>query len=122
MATVKLTKQNFDEVVGPSELVVVDFTADWCEPCQSFSPIFEELAKEYTDAVFAQVNVGEETELAADFNVRSVPTVMILRHHVAVFMQSGALTVGELKRLVEDAKALSMDAIQEHIQATIAKS
>jgi len=122
MAVVQVTPSNFDSIVTSSDLVVIDFTADWCEPCQSFSPIFEELGKETTDAVFAQINVGEQPELASEFNVRSVPTIMILRYNVAVFMQSGTLTVGELKRLVEDARALSKEDIQQHIEKAIANS
>jgi thioredoxin 1 len=114
---IKLTKENIDAIVGPSDLVVIDFTADWCEPCQTFSQSFENLANEFKDAVFAQINVGEQPELAEEFNVRSLPTIMILRHQLAVFMQAGALTEGELRRLVTDAKALSSEMIQEHIAA-----
>lgn len=117
MSVTQLTKENFDAVVGPSDLVVIDFTADWCEPCQAFSSNFESLASEFKDAVFAQINVGEQPDLAEEFNVRSVPTIMILRHHVAVFMQSGTMTAGDLKRLLQDAKALSMSDIQAAVEA-----
>jgi len=117
MSVVKLTQENFDEVVGPCDLVVVDFTADWCEPCQAFSQSFESLATEFNDAVFAQINVGEQPKLAEEFSVRSVPTIMILRHHVAVFMQAGTITSGELRRLLQDAKALTMEQIQSSLRA-----
>jgi thioredoxin 1 len=117
MSMIKLTKENIDAIVGPSDLVVIDFTADWCEPCQAFSHSFEKLAGEFGEAVFAQVNVGEEPQLAEEFNVRSVPTIMILRHQLAVFMQAGVIAEGELRRLVQDAKALSPETIQEHISA-----
>lgn len=115
MTVIQLHKDNFDDIVGPSELVVVDFTADWCEPCQSFNTIVEDLAKTFSDVVFGQVDVGKEAELAADFNVRSVPTIMILRHNVAVYLQSGVISSGELKRLILEAKSLSMNTIREHI-------
>jgi thioredoxin 1 len=111
MSVKQLTKDNFDAIVGPSDLVVIDFTADWCEPCQAFSTHFESLAHEFDEAVFAQVNVGEQPDLAEEFNVRSVPTVMILRHHVAVYLQPGSISANELKRLLNDAKALSMEQI-----------
>jgi thioredoxin 1 len=116
MSVKQLTKDNFDAVVGPSDLVVIDFTADWCEPCQAFSTHFESLAHEFDEAVFAQINVGEQPDLAEEFNVRSVPTVMILRHHVAVFMQSGSISGSELKRLLNDAKALDMETIQSSLR------
>lgn len=115
MSIVHLTKENFDAIVGPSDLLVIDFTADWCEPCQAFSSHFENLANEFKDAVFAQINVAEQPELAADFNVRSVPTIMILRQHVAVFMQAGQMSPTELKRLLNEAKNLSMDQIAASI-------
>jgi adenylate kinase len=112
---IQLTKDNFDAIVGPSDLLVIDFTADWCEPCQAFSKNFEALSKEFSDAVFAQINVGKHPDLAEEFNVRSVPTIMILRHHVAVFMQAGSISPAELKRLLQDAKALTMEEIQSNI-------
>ncbi len=117
MSLIQLTKENIDSIVGPSDLVVIDFTADWCEPCQTFSQSFQQLANEFKDAVFAQVNVGDQPDLAEEFNVRSLPTIMILRHQLAVFMQAGAITEGELRRLVTDAQALSAEMIQEHISA-----
>lgn len=112
MSIIQLTPENIDAIVGPSDLLVIDFTADWCEPCQAFSSHFENLAAEFKDAVFAQVNVGQQPEIAAEFNVRSVPTVMILRKHVAVFMESGSMTATELKRLLNEAKNLSMEQIE----------
>lgn len=117
MSMVTLSKDNIDKILGPSDLVVIDFTADWCEPCQAFSESFEKLAQEFPEAVFAQVNVGEQPGLAEEFNVRSVPTIMILRHQLAVFMQAGVIAEGELRRLVQDAKALSDETIQQHISA-----
>lgn len=116
---IQLTDENFDAIVGPSSLVIIDFTADWCEPCQAFKTVFADAASEYPDAIFAQINVGEQEKLASSFNVRSVPTIMILRHNVAVFMQPGAITAGELKRLVEEAQALDMETIRQHIEKTV---
>ncbi len=115
MTVIQLNQDNFDKIVGPTESVVVYFTADWCEPCQSFGSIVETLAKSFSDVVFGEVDVGRSPELAADFGVRSVPTVMILRHNVAVYLQSGAVTAGELKRLIKEAQNLSMNTIREHI-------
>jgi thioredoxin 1 len=115
MSIVNLTKDNFDAIVGPSDLVAIDFTADWCEPCQAFSSHFESLATEFKDAIFAQINVGEEPDLAEEFNVRSLPTIMILRHHVAVYMQPGSITSGELRRLMNEAKSLTMEQINASV-------
>lgn len=119
MAVIALTKDNFDTVVGANDLVVIDFTADWCEPCQAFSESYEGMAKDFPEALFAQINVGNETELANDFNVRSVPMIMILRHQVAVFMQSGVMTVTDLKRLLNEAKDLTREDIRVHIDQSL---
>lgn len=119
MDVITLTKHNFDTVVSQNDLVVVDFTADWCEPCQAFAASYGALAQDFPGVVFAQINVGQELELANDFNVRSVPMVMILRYQVAVFMQSGVMTSSELKRLVNEAQSLSEQDIRQHIDQTL---
>jgi thioredoxin 1 len=119
MAVTALTKDNFDTIISDHDLVVVDFTADWCEPCQAFSEVYGAMAQDFPDALFAQINVGHEPELANDFNVRSVPMIMILRHQVAVFMQSGVMSTTDLKRLINDAKALSQEDIRMHIDQSL---
>lgn len=119
MDVIALTKDNFDTVISQNDLVVIDFTADWCEPCQAFSESYGAMAQNFPDALFAQINVGNEVELANDFNVRSVPMIMILRYQVAVFMQSGVMTTSELKRLVSEAKMLTQEDIRQHIDQTL---
>lgn len=122
MAVIALTKDNFDSIISQNNLVVIDFTADWCEPCQAFSESYSAMAKDFPEAIFAQINVGNEVELANDFNVRSVPMIMILRHQVAVFMQSGVMTSTDLKRLVNEAKNLSQEDIRTHIDQSLNNS
>lgn len=110
-----LTKDNFDEVIAKHELVVVDFWADWCQPCKSFAKTFEEVAKQNPEFIFGKVNTEEQPELAADFNVRSIPMVMILRDKVMVYCESGALPANVLNELLKQTKALDMVEVRKHL-------
>lgn len=114
-AIITLTKSNFDQIVAGGDIVVVDFWAPWCVPCKSFSKVIEQLAKQHTDIIFGSVNIDIETELANDFNVRSIPFIVILRRNIAIFAESGALTLVAMEDLIKQAKALDMDKIQEEI-------
>jgi len=115
MATVELTKDNFEEVVTGNEFVIVDFWATWCGPCQSFAPVYEEVSEAHPDVVFAKVNTEQEQELAAHFQVRSIPTLMIFREQVIIFSQPGALPKGQFEQLLEQAKKLDMAEVHRQV-------
>ncbi|SCZ49914.1 thioredoxin [Thiohalomonas denitrificans] len=115
MATVELTKDNFDEIIGGNNFVVVDFWATWCGPCQSFGPVFEEISEKYDDIVFAKVNTEQEQELAAHFQVRSIPTLMIFRDQIIIYSQPGALQGSQLEQLIEKARELDMDDVRKQV-------
>ena len=117
MATVQLTKDKFEQVVTASPAVVIDFWAPWCGPCRMFAPIFESASDQHPDVVFAKVNTEEEQELAASFNIRSIPTLMIVRDKVVLFSQAGALPASALEQVLEKAMALDMDEVRREIDA-----
>lgn len=113
---VALNKDNFDEYFDKHDFLVLDFSADWCEPCQSFGTVIEAMSKEFPGTLFGMIDVSREQELASAFNVRSVPTTIILRYGVAVFLQSGTLTQPEFKRLLTEAQGLTIDQVQRDIK------
>lgn len=100
---VYVTKDNFDsEVLNAGKPAIVDFWAEWCGPCRMFGPIFEELAGEMGDkVVFAKLNVDEAQELAQQYKVMTIPTVMIFKDGAPVKKSVGVLNKVELKSLLE---------------------
>jgi thioredoxin 1 len=115
LATVTLTKDNLEEVIKPDNMVIVDFWADWCEPCKSFGPTFEKVSQDHPDVTFAKVDVEAETELAQSFGVRSIPTVAVLRDRVVLFNQAGALPESDLESVVTQGKAVDMAEVHQEI-------
>ena len=117
MATVNLTKDDFEQTIVDNDLVLVDFWAEWCGPCKMFGPVFEKVSESHPDAVFAKVDTEDQQELAAYFDIRSIPTLMIFRDQIGIFSQPGALPEDALRDLIDQAKGLDMDEIRREIEA-----
>lgn len=115
MATTQLTEQNFEDVVGSNDVVLIDFWAAWCGPCRSFAPTFEKVSASYPDFVFAKVDTEAEQGLAAAFGIMSIPTLMVIRENVVLFNQAGALPEHALVEVVERVRGLDMDEIHREI-------
>lgn len=115
MATVELTKENFEKIITENDFVIVDFWATWCGPCQSFGPIYEEISEKYPDVVFGKVNTEDQQELAAYFQIRSIPTLMMFREQVIIFSEAGALQGSALEELIGKAKELDMEKVHAEI-------
>lgn len=122
MPTVEITTDNFDEVVKDNDLVLLDFWASWCGPCQWFAPVFEEASDAHPDLTFGKVNTEVEREISAAFNVMSIPTLAVLRDNIVVFSQPGALPAEALEQVIEAARGLDMDDVRSQVAAQKAEA
>ena len=116
MATIEVSAENFNDLIKDNDFVIVDFWAPWCGPCKGFAPVYEELSEKYPDIVFAKVNTEEEQQLAAEFQIRSIPTLMLFREQIILFAQPGALQGSQLEQVIEQAKDLDMDQVRKDIE------
>lgn len=115
MAVQELTQKEFDNTIQSNDLVVVDFWAKWCGPCLAFAPVFEKVSEMHPDVVFTKVDIEQEKQLAEDFAVRSIPTLMIFRREFAVFAEAGIQTQESLNNLIKDAKKISIEDLRKQI-------
>ena len=118
MATVELTAENFNSTVTGSGLVLVDFWAEWCPPCRMFGPVFEKASEKHPDAVFGKVDTEAQPEVAATFNITSIPTLMIIRDNIVLYAQPGALPEAALEQLITKASELDMDEVRASLAAS----
>jgi thioredoxin 1 len=115
MATTELTTANFDELTSADGIVLVDFWASWCGPCLRFAPVYERVSAKHPDIVFGKVDTEAQVELAARYDIRSIPTIMALRDGVIVFAQPGALPESAVESLIEQVRALDMDDVRKQL-------
>jgi thioredoxin 1 len=102
MSVIKLTKDNFDsEVRNAKGTVLVDFWASWCGPCRMLSPIVDEIAEEVTDKNVGKINVDEQPGLAAEFNVMSIPTLILFKDGKEVKRTMGVQPKPLVKKMLE---------------------
>lgn len=115
MAVGELTHDNIDEIITGSDIVIIDFWASWCGPCQTFKPIFEEASERHEDVTFVACNTEEQQELATMFQVQSIPTTVVFKEQVAVFGQPGMLSGEILDDLLGKVRELDMDDVRAEI-------
>ncbi len=101
MATIDLTSANFQKEISTQGLVMIDFWASWCGPCMMQAPIVEELSDQTPNVKFCKVNVDEEPELAAEYKVRSIPTLVFLKGGEPVEMVVGLHDKEALLSIIE---------------------
>jgi len=116
MTTTEITQENLASLLSKPGIVVLDFWASWCGPCRMFAPVFEASARKHPDVVHGKVDTEAQPELAAMFEIRSIPTVMAFRDGVLVFAQPGMLPPAALEELIGKVRALDMDEVRRHLE------
>jgi thioredoxin 1 len=115
MATVDLSLETLESTIGDNEIVLIDFWADWCGPCKMFAPTYEKVSEQYPNIVFAKVDTEEHQQLAAQFQIRSIPTLVAFKDQVGIFSQPGALPEDALIELIGQIEGLDMDEVRKDI-------
>ena len=116
MAVTQLSQQNIEDTINNNEIVVIDFWAPWCGPCQTFKPIFEQASEKHEDATFVSCNTEEQSELAAMFQIQSIPTLVVFRDGIGIFSQPGMLPAEALDELMDKVKELDMDEVKAEVE------
>ena len=116
MAVTQLTQANLDDTINNNDIVLIDFWAPWCGPCQTFKPIFEQAAEKHEDAVFASCNTEEQSELAAMFQIQSIPTLVVFREGIGIFGQPGMLPAEALDELMDKVRELDMVEVRAEVE------
>lgn len=101
MSVLKINKDNFNEVIESEKTVLLDFYADWCGPCSMVSPIIDEIAEENPQYLVGKVNVDEQEELAQEYGVFSIPTLVVLKKGEVINQVSGARPKAQILKLLE---------------------
>jgi len=115
VTTSDISEAGLSAVIADNDIVFLDFWAAWCGPCRAFAPVFERASAAHRDIVFGKVDTEFERGLAAGFQIRSIPTLMVFRAGILVFSQPGALAASQLDELIAAVRGLDMDVVRAEV-------
>ena len=100
MASIEITEPIFAETIDNNSIVFLDFWAEWCGPCRAYGPVYERVSEDFPDVVFGKIDTEAQPALSQSFGIRSIPTTVVFKDGIGVFMQPGALPEDALRDLV----------------------
>jgi thioredoxin 1 len=115
MATITLTQENFEETVSGEGITLIDFWAEWCGPCKSFSPVFEAASEQFPDVRFAKVDTEAEQGIAGFFQIQSIPTVFVFRDGIPLGGKPGAMSAAGLSEFIQMVRDIDMEQVHRDI-------
>ena len=117
MPTTEITKDTFNDIINTNDIVLVDWWAEWCGPCRSFAPVFEEASGRHSDIVFGKVDTETQPELSSMARITSIPTIRAFREGILIFSQAGALPSASLEELIGKVRDLDMEQVHAALAA-----